>query len=171
MRPELDRLYLIEQQLLRYSRCPCRPRTWHLRQLLDGELAADDASPAAALPRAASWRAGSSCGASCARLHTRLYGGWWGWLRRCWAGVALRRSRRRSKGIFQRFPAATAFQQWPTGLCLYPTNNCFLCSTKPNSENLPSTAGGYQRLARGPIRGPPRGPGPARRAGHDPLRD
>ena len=40
MRPELDRLHLIEQQLLA-GPAALPAAEWHLRQLLDGELAAD----------------------------------------------------------------------------------------------------------------------------------
>lgn len=40
MRPELDRLRLIEQQLLQ-GPAALPAEEWHLRQLLDGELAAD----------------------------------------------------------------------------------------------------------------------------------
>ena len=42
MRPDLERLHLIEQQLLR-GPAALPAAEWHLRQLLDGDLAADAA--------------------------------------------------------------------------------------------------------------------------------
>lgn len=43
MRPELERLYLIEQQLLR-TPAALAADEWQLRQLFDGELASDTAA-------------------------------------------------------------------------------------------------------------------------------
>lgn len=43
MRPELERLHLIEQQLLN-TPAALSAEDWHLRRLLDGELAADAAA-------------------------------------------------------------------------------------------------------------------------------
>ena len=43
MRPELERLYLIEQQLLR-TPAALPADEWHLRQLFDSELALDTAA-------------------------------------------------------------------------------------------------------------------------------
>ena len=84
MRPALERLCLIEQHLL--SGPAALPAAdWHLRQLLDGELAAD----AAAQQRL--YHGLRAAGRQQLRrelraVHARLYDGPWAWLRRFWPG-------------------------------------------------------------------------------------
>lgn len=86
MRPELERLHLIEQQLLR-SPAALPAVEWHLRQLLDGDLVAD-----------AEAQQQLYCGLRLAGrqqlrhelrlIHERLYAprpsNWLTWLRRWW---------------------------------------------------------------------------------------
>lgn len=82
MRPELERLRLIEQQLLNPP-AALPAEDWHLRQLLDGELAAD--AEAQRQVYHALRRAGrQQLRQELRQIHARLYGGWFGWLRRGW---------------------------------------------------------------------------------------
>ena len=88
MRPALERLHLIEQQLLP-TPAALPAADWHLRQLLDGELAADAAAQQQlyhGLRRAGRRQLRQEL----RQIHARLYkagsGGWRGWLRRLWAG-------------------------------------------------------------------------------------
>ncbi|MDO7873264.1 hypothetical protein Q5H93_00860 [Hymenobacter sp. ASUV-10] len=86
MRPELDRLHLIEQQLLQ-TPAALPASEWHLRQLFDGELTAD-----AALQRQlyhGLHQAGrQQLKRELRTIHTQLYGSpgprWLAALRRCW---------------------------------------------------------------------------------------
>ena len=82
MRPELERLRLIEQQLLN-SPAALPAEEWHLRQLFDGELAADAAAQQQlyhGLRRAGRQQLRHEL----RQIHARLYGGPWAWLRRFW---------------------------------------------------------------------------------------
>ncbi|WP_201977871.1 hypothetical protein [Hymenobacter rubidus] len=82
MRPELERLRLIEQQLLN-GPAALPAEDWRLRQLLDGELAADAAAQQQlyhGLRRAGRRQLGQEL----RQIHARLYGSWWARLRRCW---------------------------------------------------------------------------------------
>ncbi|MDQ2795198.1 MAG: hypothetical protein M3Y12_14495 [Bacteroidota bacterium] len=80
MRPELKRLQIIEQQLLNGP--DARPaEEWTLRQLFDGELAADTATQQQlyhGLRRAGRQQLRQEL----RQIHARLYGGRWAWLRR-----------------------------------------------------------------------------------------
>ena len=79
MRPELERLHLIEQQLLN-GPAALSAEDWHLRQLLDGDLAAD--TEAQQQLYYGLRRAGRQQLRQELRLiHARLYDGWRGWLR------------------------------------------------------------------------------------------
>lgn len=84
MRPDLNRLYLIEQQLLN-TPAALPADDWHLRQLLDGELAADTQAQQR-LYRGLRQAGRQQLRRELRQLHAQLYGGWWGWLRRHWAG-------------------------------------------------------------------------------------
>ena len=88
MRPALERLHLIEQQLLR-TPAALPAADWQLRQLFDGELAADAAAQQQlyyGLRRAGRQQLRQEL----RQLHARLYGagsgGWRCWLRRLWPG-------------------------------------------------------------------------------------
>ena len=84
MRPALERLHLIEQQLLN-GPAALPPADWQLRQLFDGELAADTGQQQLlyrGLRRAGRQQLRHELG----QMHARLYGGWLGWLRRRWLG-------------------------------------------------------------------------------------
>ena len=89
MRPELERLRLIEQQLLRDS-AALPAAEWHLRQLLDGDLAAD-AEAQRQLYRGLRRAGRQQLRRELRLIHERLYAprpvgsGWLAWLRRCWA--------------------------------------------------------------------------------------
>lgn len=87
MRPELERLQLIEQQLL------CAPAAlpadeWHVRQLLDSELALDTAVQQQ-LYHGLRLAGRHQLRRELQLIHTHLYAprprGWLVWLRRWWA--------------------------------------------------------------------------------------
>ena len=82
MRPELERLRLIEQQLLN-TPTALPAEDWHLRQLLDGELAAD-AAIQQQLYHSLRLAGRQQLRQELRQIHARLYGGWFGWLRRDW---------------------------------------------------------------------------------------
>jgi hypothetical protein len=79
MRPELERLRLIEQQLLN-TPAALPADDWQLRQLLDGELAAD-AEAQRQLYHGLRQAGRQQLRQELRQIHTRLYGGWRGWLR------------------------------------------------------------------------------------------
>lgn len=82
MRPALERLHLIEQQLLN-GPAALPPADWQLRQLFDGELTADTEQQQQlyhGLRRAGRQQLRHEL----RQLHVRLYGGRWAWLRRFW---------------------------------------------------------------------------------------
>jgi hypothetical protein len=87
MRPELERLQLIEQQLLGGPAALPAPE-WHLRQLLDGDLAAD-AEAQRQLYHGLRRAGRQQLRHELARIHQQLYAprasGWLAWLRRRWA--------------------------------------------------------------------------------------
>lgn len=87
MRPELERLHLIEQQLLR-GPAALPAAEWHLRQLLDGELAAD-AEAQQQLYHGLRLAGRQQLRHELKLIHERLYAshasGWLAWLRRRWA--------------------------------------------------------------------------------------
>jgi hypothetical protein len=82
MRPALERLHLIEQQLLN-GPAALPAGEWQLRQLFDGELAADAAAQQQLYHglRAAGRQ---QLRQELHQIHARLYGGRWAWLRRLW---------------------------------------------------------------------------------------
>lgn len=82
MRPELERLSLIEQQLLN-GPAALPAAEWQLRLLLDGELSADTAAQQQLYRglRAAGRR---QLRQEVRTIHERLYGSRWAWLRRLW---------------------------------------------------------------------------------------
>ncbi|UOQ98051.1 hypothetical protein MUN81_00830 [Hymenobacter sp. 5317J-9] len=82
MRPELEHLRLIEQQLLP-GRAALPPEDWNLRLLLDGELAADTEKQRLMYQglRLAGRR---QLRQELRTIHARLYGGWLGRLRALW---------------------------------------------------------------------------------------
>lgn len=82
MRPELERLHCIEQQLLR-TPAAVPAEEWQLRQLMDGELQADAAAQQQLYHglRVAGRR---QLRQELRTLHERLYSGRWSWLRRLW---------------------------------------------------------------------------------------
>jgi hypothetical protein len=82
MRPELERLQLIEQQLLNGpSALPAED--WTIRQLIDGELAAD-ANIQRQLYHGLRLAGRQQLRQELRQIHARLYGGRWAWLRRLW---------------------------------------------------------------------------------------
>ena len=86
MRPELERLQLIEQQLLHGP--AARPAAeWYLRQLLDGELTADTAAQRQ-LYQGLRLAGRQQLRRELRQLHAQLYAppatGWRAWLRRWW---------------------------------------------------------------------------------------
>ena len=82
MRPELERLRLIEQQLLN-GPAALPAAAWNLRQLFDGELAADTQTQQQLYHGLR--RAGRQQLRHELRLiHERLYTGRFAWLRRLW---------------------------------------------------------------------------------------
>lgn len=87
MRPALERLHLIEQQLLR-GPAALPAAAWRLRQLLDGDLAAD-AEAQQQLYCGLRWAGRQQLRHELRQLHERLYAprfpGWLAWLRRRWA--------------------------------------------------------------------------------------
>ena len=86
MRPELERLRLLEQQLLG-GPAALPAAEWHLRQLLDGDLAAD-AEAQQQLYHGLRLAGRRQLRRELRLLHARLYApratGWLGWLRRLW---------------------------------------------------------------------------------------
>ena len=84
MRPELERLHRIEQQLLN-GPAALPAADWQLAQLLDGELAADAAAQQQLYHglRAAGRQ---QLRRELRQIHGRLYGDWFGWLRHLWPG-------------------------------------------------------------------------------------
>ncbi|MGI4864331.1 MAG: hypothetical protein ACRYFZ_10445 [Janthinobacterium lividum] len=87
MRPELERLHLIEQQLLA-GPAALSAAEWHLRQLLDGDLAAD-AEAQQHLYRGLRLAGRQQLRHELQLIHEHLYAprptGWLAWLRRLWA--------------------------------------------------------------------------------------
>ena len=82
MRPELERLHLIEQQLLN-GPATLPADAWNLRLLLDGELAADTQAQQQLYHGLR--RAGRQQLRHELRLiHERLHAGRFAWLRRLW---------------------------------------------------------------------------------------
>jgi hypothetical protein len=87
MRPELERLYLIEQQLLG-TPAALPADEWHLRQLLDGELASDAAAQQQlyqGLRLAGRRQLRHELQLIHERLHAPRATSWRAWLRRWWA--------------------------------------------------------------------------------------
>lgn len=82
MRPELERLHLIEQQLLN-TPAALPAEDWQLRQLFDSELAVD-AEAQRQLYHGLRLAGRQQLRQELRQIHERLYGGWWGWLRRAW---------------------------------------------------------------------------------------
>lgn len=82
MRPHLERLRLIEQQLLG-SPAALPADEWNLRLLLDGELGADtDAQQQ--LYQCLHIAGRRQLRQELRTIHGRLYGGRWAWLRGLW---------------------------------------------------------------------------------------
>jgi hypothetical protein len=83
MRPELERLHLIEQQLLN-TPAALPAEDWHLRQLLDGELAAD-AEAQRQLYHGLRLAGRQQLRQELCQIHARLYtsqaNGWLTWLK------------------------------------------------------------------------------------------
>lgn len=84
MRPALERLHLIEQQLLN-GPAALPAEEWQLRQLFDGELAAD-ATAQQQLYHGLRAAGRQQLRQELRQIHARLYGGRWAWLRRLWLG-------------------------------------------------------------------------------------
>lgn len=84
MRPELERLRLIEQQLLN-GPAALPTEDWALRQLLDGELAADTQGQQQ-LYHGLRGAGRQQLRRELRQIHARLYTGRFGWLRRFWPG-------------------------------------------------------------------------------------
>jgi hypothetical protein len=82
MRPELERLRLIEQQLLN-GPAALPAEDWHLRLLLDGELAAD-AETQQHLYHGLRTAGRQQLRHELRQIHEQLYGGWRAWFRRLW---------------------------------------------------------------------------------------
>lgn len=87
MRPDLDRLHLIEQQLLN-GPAALSAAEWHLRQLLDSDLAAD-AEAQRQLYHGLRLAGRQQLRRELRLLHERLYAprmtNWRAWLHRWWA--------------------------------------------------------------------------------------
>lgn len=87
MRPELERLHLIEQQLL-LGPAALPAAEWRLRQLLDGDLAAD-AAMQQELYHGLRLAGRQQLRGELQLIHEQLYApqttGWLAWLRRRWA--------------------------------------------------------------------------------------
>ena len=79
MRPALERLHLIEQQLL-HGPAALPAEDWTLRQLFDGELAADAAAQQQ-LYHGLRQAGRQQLRHELRQIHARLYGGRWAWLR------------------------------------------------------------------------------------------
>jgi hypothetical protein len=82
MRPELERLRLIEQQLLN-GPAALPAEDWNVRQLIDGELAADTDAQRQ-LYHGLRLAGRQQLRQELRQIHARLYGGGWAWLRRLW---------------------------------------------------------------------------------------
>ena len=82
MRPGLERLHLIEQQLLN-TPAALPAEDWHLRRLLDGDLAADTEAQQQ-LYHGLRQAGRQQLRRELRLMHGRLYDGWRGWLRRVW---------------------------------------------------------------------------------------
>ena len=82
MRPELERLHLIEQQLLN-TPAALSAEDWRLRQLFDSELA-DDTEAQQQLYHGLRQAGRQQLRQELHQIHVRLYGGRWAWLRRLW---------------------------------------------------------------------------------------
>ena len=82
MRPELERLHLIERQLLN-GPAALPADEWQLRLLLDGELQADAAAQQQ-LYHGLRLAGRRQLRRELHQIHERLYGGWRAWLRRLW---------------------------------------------------------------------------------------
>lgn len=82
MRPELERLRLIEQQLLN-GPAALPAAEWRLRELSDGELAADTAAQQQ-LYRGLRQAGRQQLRHELRQIHARLYPSRWAWLRRLW---------------------------------------------------------------------------------------
>ena len=80
MRPELERVQLIENQL--YNNSSALPaEDWNLRLLIDGELATDTATQQQ-LYHGLRLAGQAQLRQEIRQIHTQLYGGWRAWLRR-----------------------------------------------------------------------------------------
>lgn len=84
MRPELERLQLIEQQLLN-GPAALPAEDWHLRQLFDGELAADTQMQRQ-LYHGLRLAGRQQLRQELRQIHERLHTGRFAWLRRLWPG-------------------------------------------------------------------------------------
>ena len=82
MRPELERLHLIEQQLLN-GPAALPAEDWNVRLLIDGELAAD-AEAQHQLYHGLRLAGRQQLRQELRLIHARLHGGWRAWLRRIW---------------------------------------------------------------------------------------
>ncbi|MDB5269175.1 MAG: hypothetical protein JWP58_2215 [Hymenobacter sp.] len=82
MRPELERLRLIEQQLLN-GPAALPAEDWNLRQLFDGELAADTATQQQ-LYHGLRLAGRQQLRQELRQIHAQLHGGGWAWFRRLW---------------------------------------------------------------------------------------
>jgi hypothetical protein len=86
MRPELERLRFIEQQLTP-GPAALSAAEWHLRELLDPELAADTTAQRH-LYQGLRLAGRQQLRQELRQLHAQLYGppptGWLAWLRRAW---------------------------------------------------------------------------------------
>jgi hypothetical protein len=84
MRPELERLQLIEQQL-RNGPAALPAEDWQVRLLIDGELAADTQTQQQ-LYHGLRMAGRQQLRRELRLLHERLYTGRFAWLRRLWLG-------------------------------------------------------------------------------------
>jgi hypothetical protein len=82
MRPELERLHLIEQQLFN-DPAALPAEDWHLHQLFDGELAADTEAQRQ-LYHGLRLAGRQQLRQELHQIHAQLYGGWRSWLHRIW---------------------------------------------------------------------------------------
>ncbi|MGY3088443.1 hypothetical protein ACVWYF_001476 [Hymenobacter sp. UYAg731] len=82
MRPELERLQLIEQQLLN-GPAALPAEDWNLRQLFDGELAADT-QVQQQLYHGLRMAGQQQLRQELCQIHARLYGGCRAWFCRLW---------------------------------------------------------------------------------------
>ncbi|MFC6222134.1 hypothetical protein ACFP2F_02685 [Hymenobacter artigasi] len=84
MRPELERLQLIEQQLLN-NPAALPAQDWNVRLLIDGELAAD-AQAQQQLYHGLRVAGRRQLRQELRLIHERLHAGRFAWLRRLWPG-------------------------------------------------------------------------------------